>query len=241
MPLMDHFHDPLKGRLPYATLHSGWATYLASDLIDNWLPSPYLAVEHANHGSVEIDVATYETGGLSAGSTGNGGGVATQPKTWTVPPKLCTVPLSFPDRFEVLVYADASGWELVGAIEIVSRGSKDRPDKREAFVDKCGSYLRSGVSLVVVNIVTCYHFNLHNDLLEVFGATEGLLPDDVHIYASAYRPVVRGGKVEMDVWAEACSVGSPLPTMPLRLKGDLVVPVELEATYMTVCRKRRLV
>jgi hypothetical protein len=29
--------------------------------------------------------------------------------------------------------------------------------------------------------------------------------------------------------------------MPLRLKGDLVVPVELEATYMTVCRKRRLV
>jgi hypothetical protein len=240
MPLMDHFHDPLKSRLPYATLHSGWGTYLASDLIDNWLPAPYLAVEHANHGAVEIDVATYETGDPHAGLSGNGG-VATLPKTWAIPPKLCTVPLSFPDRFEVLVYADANGWELVGAIEIVSRGNKDRPDSREAFVGKCGSYLHEGVSLVIVDIVTCHHFNLHNDLLELVGATEGLLPGDVYLYASAYRPVVRGGKVEMDVWAEACALGSPLPTMPLRLKGDLVVPVELEATYMTVCRKRRLV
>jgi hypothetical protein len=29
--------------------------------------------------------------------------------------------------------------------------------------------------------------------------------------------------------------------MPLRLTGDLFVPVDFEATYMEACRRRRLV
>jgi hypothetical protein len=50
-----------------------------------------------------------------------------------------------------------------------------------------------------------------------------------------------GPRVEIDVWAEPCSVGANLPTMPLRLTGDLFVPVEFEATYQETCRQRRLI
>src|SRR4051812_33782760 len=125
MPLLDHFQDPMKRRLPWSALHSGWATYLASNLVDRWLPAPFIAVEHTRQGTeIEIDVATYETSPATAAS-GNGG-VATHSRTWTAPAPLASVPIEFPDSFEVLVYADEAGWELVGAIELVSPKNKDR-------------------------------------------------------------------------------------------------------------------
>jgi hypothetical protein len=36
------------------------------------------------------------------------------------------------------------------------------------------------------------------------------------------------------------AVGDPLPELPLRLTGDLFVPVDFEATYQEACRRRRL-
>jgi hypothetical protein len=241
MPLLDHFHNPMMGRLPWTALHSGWATYLASNLIERWLPSPFIAVEHTYQGTeIEIDVATYETPPPTP-SSGNGG-VATQARTWTVPAPLATVPIEFPDSFEVLVYADEDGWELVGAIELVSRKNKDRPGRRRSFVAKCAGLLERGVSVVILDIVTDRHFNLHNQLMDLLGvAGSVLLADDVWIYASAYGPVKRDGRTELDVWAEPCVVGAALPTMPLRLAEDLVVPVEFEATYQEICQRRKLI
>src|SRR5688572_5935124 len=123
MPLLDHFHDPLKTRLGWESLHSGWATYLASNLVEHWLPSNFLAVEHTHLGPrVEIDGATYEGARPGPVVSSNGGGVATLTRSWTVPAALCTVPVVFPDQFEVLVYASPAGWELVGAIEFISPG-----------------------------------------------------------------------------------------------------------------------
>jgi hypothetical protein len=242
MPLLDHFHNPMKRRLPWTALHSGWATYLASHLIDNWLPSTFIAVEHTYRGTeIEIDVATYETP-AEGPSSGNGGAVATQPRTWTAPAALATVPFEFPDCYEVLVYSDDDGWELVAAIELVSKRNKDRPGRRRSFVRKCASLLDRGVSVVILDIVTSRHANLHNQLLRQMGVSgPAVLGDDVWIYASAYRPLQRDGRTELQVWAERCVLGSPLPTMPLRLTGDLVVPVEFEATYQEICSRRKLI
>jgi hypothetical protein len=69
---------------------------------------------------------------------------------------------------------------------------------------------------------------------------EACLPDTVELYASAYRPVVREEKAEIDIWAQRCALAEPLPTMPLRLTGDLFVPVEFELAYLETCRRRRL-
>jgi hypothetical protein len=238
MPLLDHFHPPVNQRLGWSSLHSGWATYLASNLSERWLPSPYLAAENTRRSlAVEVDVGTFDASPQAA----PGVAVVTEPRVWTVPPPLVTVEVELGDAYEVLVYADDSGWRLVGAIELVSEKNKDCPSERAAFVGKCLGLLAQGVAVVVVDVVTNRHSNLHNELLRLIEVETGLLPDDSAVYTSAYHPVARRGKTGLDVWAEPLVLGAPLPTMPLRVSADLVVPVELEETYSQICRLRLVI
>jgi hypothetical protein len=244
MPLFDHFRPPVEFDLPWDSLHSGWATYLASALNQRWLTRDYIALEHTHVGPhVEIDVGTFERSGSTAARTtsNGGGGVATLPEVYAPPQALAAIPAVFPDRFEVRVFTTRDGRQLVGAIELISPGNKDRADERRAFLAKCANYLFQGVSVVIIDIVTNRHANLHNELLNWLEAPAALLPDAVDLYAAAYRPVLRGELPQFDIWAHPCAVGEALPTMPLRLTGDLFVPVEFEATYMETCRQRRLV
>jgi hypothetical protein len=135
MPLLDHFHPPLSDELGWDSLHSGWATRLADDLNDEWLTSDYRAVEHAHLGPrVEIEVTTLERSAERERAAGNGGGVATPPRTWSPPVATCTVAATFPDRFEVCVYEGRGGWYLVGAVETTSscRSTSSRPTRRRA-------------------------------------------------------------------------------------------------------------
>jgi hypothetical protein len=244
VPLFDHFRPPVEFDLPWESLHAGWATYLATALNQRWLTRDFIALEHAHCGPyVEIDVGTFErSGSTSSPSMSNGGGsVATVAEVYAPPQALVAIPAVFPDRFEVRVFTTREGRRLVGAIELISPGNKDRAEERQAFVAKCASYLHQGVSVVLVDIVTSRRANLHNELLGWLKAPAGQLPQEVHLYASAYRPVLRDKSPQIDIWAQPCAVGTPLPTMPLRLLGDLFVPVEFEATYLEICRQRRLI
>lgn len=129
----------------------------------------------------------------------------------------------------------------MAVIELVSPGNKDRPAERRAFAAKCASYLAQGVSLIVVDVVTSRQANLHNDVMCLMEANSDLqFPADVTLYAVAYRPVRRGEQQEIDLWLRRLAVGSPLPTLPLRLTGDLFVAVDFEAAYQEACRRRRL-
>ncbi len=245
MPLLDHFHPPLEDEYPWDSLHSGWATRLADALNERWLPPEFLAAEHTHaEGSLEIDVATFARHGASGSSArSDGGGTATlAPALWTPPAAEHTIPALFPDSFEVRVFQTRGGRTLVGAIELISPGNKDRTDKRQAFAAKCASYLQQGVSLLVIDIVTGRRANLHNETMRLINApAEVDFPTGVDLYAAAYRPVLRDERPEMDLWKVPCALGQPLPVLPLRLTGDLFVPVDFEAAYMETCRRRRLV
>lgn len=192
---------------------------------------------------VEIDVGTFERAASTMGPSmaNGGGGVATVAEVYAPPQALGAIPAVFPDRFEVQVFTTRDGRRLVGAIELISPGNKDRSEERQAFLAKCANYLFQGVSVVVLDIVTTRQANLHNELVRWLNAPAGLLPDDAQLYAAAYRPVLRGTTPQIDVWAQPCALGAALPTMPLRLTGDLFVPVEFEVTYLETCRQRRLV
>lgn len=77
--------------------------------------------------------------------------------------------------------------------------------------------------------------------MRVMAAAKELeLPADVDLYAVAYRQVRREERSEIDYWWSPCVLGQPLPTMPLRLTGDLFVPVDFETAYQEACRRRRL-
>jgi hypothetical protein len=58
MPLLDHFHPPLKLLRHWHAFHNAWATFIASDL-NHRLPSRYFAEANVQFG-IEIDVATFE-------------------------------------------------------------------------------------------------------------------------------------------------------------------------------------
>lgn len=242
MPLRDHFHPPIGDRLPWASLHTGWIGELTGRL-NTCLPPDYLALDTVRLGTrAEADIAAVEieTGG-EADDGGGGTAVAAPATTYSPPKPLTSCSYTFPDVAEIRVFTDRGERTLVGAIELVSPANKDRPDKRTAFVGKCLDYLGAGASLVVVDVVTGRHANLHNEIAESLGASDALLPDEAAIYATAYRPVVRGRKTQIEFWVHALALGEPLPTLPLRLFADTFVPVELEATYTEACRRRRLV
>jgi hypothetical protein len=153
-----------------------------------------------------------------------------------------TMPTVLPPGFEVQVFSTKAGPNLVAAIELVSLGNKDRPDHRRAFAAKCASCLYQGISLIVVDVVTERQANLHNETMRVMEAAERYyLPAESSLYAVAYRPVRRDQREETDLWPVSFKVGDQLPVSPLVLSPEFAMPVDLEATYLDACRRRRLI
>jgi hypothetical protein len=78
-----------------------------------------------------------------------------------------------------------------------------------------------------VDIVTSRRANYHNKLLRVMEAADSpQLPAETNLYAVAYRPLRRSHADEIDLWRSPLALGAPLPTLPLDLRGDLVIPVD---------------
>lgn len=231
MPLLDHFHSPLKSRRSWTSFHSAWATYVA-EALNEQLPEDYFAEPNAQF-SIEIDVATWEEPGGPVRQV--------QPRLdWTPPAPTATLPLVIvTDVVEVRIIRGEGGPVLAGAIEFVSPSNKDRPLAREAFVSKCAAYLQQGAGLLVVDIVTERRANLHQELLSRV-SPETLSGPDADLYAAAYRPFTRGGQPTLELWHETLRLGGPLPTLPLWLRGGFQLPVNLEATYEKACQKLRV-
>ena len=241
MPLLDHFHPPLSSERRWESFHSSWATRLADALTERWLPANYIAEEHAHLGpSVEIDVATFERA-TSASAEASGGVATAVPQVWAPPIADGVLPAVFPETFEVRVLSTDTGPKLVAAIELISPGNKDRPAERRAFAIKCASYLYQGISVIIVDIVTNRRANLHNEILRVMEtSTEMSLPPESSLYAAAYQPLRRGQADEIDVWRSPLALGQSLPTLPLGLRADLIIPVDFEAAYAEACLRKRL-
>lgn len=242
MPLLDHFHPPLDQRFHWESFHSNWATRLA-DAIAALLPPEFQVEEHCHIGpGIEIDVASFQESAEPPEIPKNGSPVQTQTAlSWTPPAAQFTMPAVFPDTFEVRVFSTMGGLTLVGAVELISPGNKDRPLQRRAFAAKCAAYLQQGVSLVVIDVVTSRRANLHNETLRLIEADpQHEMANDANLYAAAYRPVEREGRSEIDVWTARFSIGDGLPTMPLRLTGELFVPVDFETSYQEACSRRRM-
>ncbi len=130
---------------------------------------------------------------------------------------------------------------LVAAIELVSPGNKDRDEVRQAFVAKCASYLQRGIGLLVVDVVTSRQANLHDALMTFLGHTDKtVFPTPTVLYATAYRPAHRQERNEIDLWREPLTLGQPLPTLPLAVRGLGCLPIDLESTYMEARKRGRV-
>jgi hypothetical protein len=184
----------------------------------------------------EIDIAAFEKDD-SLPRIGNGGGgtatLAPPRPTWAVETE---VPAE--DEYEVQIYNAAEERQLVAVIEIVSPANKDRPDKRRAFVGKCGALLRKGVAVSIVDLVTIRHANLYAELMTFVGYPDPTLgPEPPPIYASSCRwtPNPAGTRATLEAWSHPLSVGQPLPPLPIWLPDGVSILFDLERCYEQAC------
>jgi hypothetical protein len=235
MPLLDHFRPPLVLRRHWHSFHHAWATYIASDL-NRCLPEGYFAEPNVQFG-IEIDVAAFEETEFKPNMVWPTNPVQA---SWTAPAPILTIPLPvITDVVEILVFEREEGPTLAGAIELLSPSNKDWPANRDALVSMCAAYIQQGVGLVVVDVVTHRHSHWHDELLKRLGWTEEMRLD-ADLSAAAFRPVERSGQTSLDIWQESLGFGLVLPRMPLWLRGNLCLPVDLEATYDRTCREHRI-
>jgi hypothetical protein len=221
--------------IQWNTIYSAWASKIA-DALNDVVPAEFRVHESLKFGGgIEIDAAAVHTPPEANGA------ISARHSAWQ-PTAQAIVPATFPERFEVLVFRQFGGRQLVAAIELISPGNKDCNETREAFAMKIASYLHEGVSVLIVDVVTERRANLHDEVVRMMRMPAELsLPREPALYAASYRPVLREGRPEIDIWVNPFNVGDTLPTMPLRLIADYFVPVELEATYTEACRRGRLI
>lgn len=242
MPLLDHFHPPLSEERHWDGFHSKWANVLVDALNETLLPPGYFAEPHVHIGApVEIDAATFERGHTDGPARTPDGATATLPvQVWSPSAPTLVMPAAFPDTFEVRVFRTEAGPTLVAAIELVSPANKDRPESRRTFAVKCASYLCQGISLIVVDIVTSRHVNLHDEMVRLLPNGDSFVfPKNPLVYAAAYRPIRRDQADQVDIWLSPLTTGQPLPVLPLALTAELCLPINLETTYVDACRKLR--
>jgi hypothetical protein len=236
MPLRDHFHPPLFPGRSWESFHSIWITQLVGQLNMRPLPSRFIAEGDVHIGlSVVVDVAAFEIDQPSGTSPNGPVAVA----VWAPPKPQIVVPVDLTtlQTFELQVYDLESARRLVAAVELVSPGNKDRPEARRAFLDKCATYLREGVSLAIVDVVTTRQHNFHAELMGLLNAGETAVSAVASdLYGVAYRVHPVGKRTELELWPNALKLGESLPTLPLWLTESFCVPLELEPAYQTACR-----
>ena len=128
-----------------------------------------------------------------------------QLSTWTIPFNVVI------EGIELLIYSNEGGPTLVGAIELVSPGNKDRVEARRAFATKCASYLHQGIGSGNRRCGNepCCQSAQRNDVA-ARAATVPALAAATDLYAVAYRPVRRSESNEIEIWPQTLAIGKTL-------------------------------
>jgi hypothetical protein len=237
MPLRDHFRPPLDEIASWEGFHGGWPMVIVQQLRKPLPPGSVAAPSVQSGSRVEVDVAAFEKeGAIDFATREESGGVATAVWAPARPSVEVETNLAYYDEYGVRVFDARRGRLLVAAIEIVSPANKDRAEHRNVFVAKCAAMLQRGVAVSIVDFVTVRSGNLYFDLLNLIGHTDPQFGESPPaLYAASCRWAMKERRAMLEGWAHELKIGQALPTLPLWLSRDLVVPLELEASYEQAC------
>ena len=163
--------------------------------------------------------------------------------TYAPPKPTLTLESRLPDQdvYEVRIYDSRRRRRLVAAIEIVSPSNKDRPESRLSFVSKVATLLANNICVSIVDVVSTMDFNLYAELMSyVEGVDPALGSDPPPMYAATVRKRYEQNRRLMDSWYHPLAIGEPLPTLPIWLKENWAISLELESTYEETCRTLRI-
>jgi len=226
MPILNH--QEINDIIDFRSFHNSWAVHIAEDL-NKMLPKGFRATPHAQIGSREVDVRADRSLAVTEKE---------QLKALYQPSSPATVRAKFPTEIEVFILnVRRPAYKIVGAVEIISEGNKDRPASRNAFVAKCQNLLSQDVSLIIVDILALPSFNLHHQLLRALEIPEDKMESEKEpLYCVAYRKTFDLEELPaLDFWEYELKIGGEFPKLPLFITYDVAVPVDLEKTYMEVC------
>ena len=209
------------------------------------LPDGYTAEPRVHLGNLyELDVNAYRDDFNATAWSGDDegrDGVSTATRKLSKPLLTLEADLTEEYEYEVLVFDESRNRHLVAAVEIVSPGNKDRPDSRRAFVSKCAALLQERVCVSIVDLVTNRNFNLYADLLALIDRKD---PSYTRKPPTTYAVTLRGRKWKaksvLDIWPHGMKVGKPLPTLPIWLNDEYLIPLNLESSYEETCRILRI-
>jgi hypothetical protein len=242
MPLRDHFHPPVSRKMPWEAIHGGWPMVIVQQL-NKKLPPGYVSMPKVHVGrSFEVDIGAREDHSYagSFNDSDSGGGTATATWTETKPTLKANVEIPDETEYEVKIFDVERDMTLVAAIELVSPSNEDRDSSRTAFVNKCEALLRKGVAVSIVDVVTERSSNLYMELLDSLGQKDPAMAAEPSIYAASCRWYRDGHRGRFEAWSHTLEIGKVLPRLPLWLAEDLVVPLDLEESYVKVCEDLNL-
>jgi hypothetical protein len=120
---------------------------------------------------------------------------------------------------------------LIAAIELISPRNKDRPDSRLTYVTRYLAYLHESVHLLLVDVHRRpIGFSFADEIAADLSINQESMPAPLAVSYRVGDPAATGGRF-LAIWRRAMTVGSILPTLPLALDMDSMVPVNLELTY----------
>ncbi|MEZ6092312.1 MAG: DUF4058 family protein [Pirellulaceae bacterium] len=139
MPLLDHFRPPIFNRGSWEGFHGGWPMTMVMDLCKS-LPEQYTAEPRVHLGRTlkSISALSMLAKNVRLNRTFP---IQVATAVWAPPEPTLALELDPTEiyEYEVLIFDQQRGRELVAAIEIVSPANKDRPENRQAFVSKCAA------------------------------------------------------------------------------------------------------
>ncbi len=242
MPLRDHFRPPLDDVHSWDELHGMWPAVIVQKLIEI-LPEPYFAAPGVHLGTLyEVDIGTYRRPLADANDFDVAkGGVSVS--TYAPPKPTLTLEPQLPnqDVYEVRIYDSRRNRQLVAAIEILSPSNKDRPENRATFVAKAATLLKNNICVSIVDVVSTYDFNLYAELMRFLKSVDpDLGSEPPPMYAATLRMRYEDRRRMMDNWYHPLAIGQPLPTLPIWLKENWAISLDLESSYEATCRTLRI-
>ncbi|HEX4610170.1 MAG TPA: DUF4058 family protein [Urbifossiella sp.] len=221
MPLHDWTDRP-----GWEGLHIFWMTEIARALRSE-LPPGYRAVIGSSPlvavGAVPVKPDVAVTNGTAAYPLTNPTSSAPAPE-----PDVEVAVAMLEEDTSVQVEQDG---RLVAVVELVSPRNKDRPTAREQYAARYLGYLRGGVHVLLADV---HRRPIGFSFPQLIAASLGQqLPATAAPSAVSYRvgaPAATGGRM-LGVWQHPLALGQPLPTLPLALRGETFVMIDLESTY----------
>jgi hypothetical protein len=242
VPLRDHFRPPLDDVHSWDELHGMWPAVIVQKLVEV-LPEPYFAAPGVHLGTLyEVDIGTYRRPVADANDFDvPNGGVSVF--TYAPPKPTLTLEPQLPnqDVYEVRIYDSRRNRQLVAAIEILSPSNKDRPENRATFVAKAATLLKNNICVSIVDVVSTYEFNLYADVMKFLKSVDPALGSEPPpMYAATLRMRYEDRRRMMDNWYHPLAIGQALPTLPIWLKENWAISLDLESSYEATCRTLRI-